>query len=94
MSKARMSNGPHVRMPTTQGGDTRHGAIDMINANNLTRLDGTALEMLDPSELRQVEGGEVATAAIVGAVALGGAAALGIVAAGALIGWGLWELTH
>jgi hypothetical protein len=51
------------------------------------------LQTVSIEELRQVEGGEVTTAAIVGAVALGGAAVVGVIVVGGLLGWGLYELT-
>jgi len=65
--------------------------------NTTTLHDRThlpALQALDTAELQQVEGGEVTTAAIIGAVALGGAGVLACAAVGCLIGWGIYELTR
>ena len=65
----------------------------MTNTNAPGRNE-SALRALDPSELPHVEGGEVTTAAIVGAVALGAAGVVACAAVGGLIGWGIWELTR
>lgn len=51
------------------------------------------MHILDTTELQQVEGGEVTTAAIAGAIALGGLGVLAAAGVGVLLGWGLYELT-
>jgi len=66
--------------------------MNSTTLNNQTNF--AAMRAVDADELQQVEGGEVTTAAIAGAIALGG---LGVVAAagvGVLIGWGIYELTR
>jgi len=56
------------------------------------KMGAAGMQGLTPAELEQVEGGEVTTMAVVGAVALGAGAVVACAAAGALIGWGLYEL--
>jgi hypothetical protein len=58
------------------------------------RTSWPALRALDAGELQQVEGGEVTTAAIAGAIALGGLGVVAAVGVGILLGWGLYELTR
>jgi len=63
-----------------------------MNTNILN--DQTTLRALDADELQQVEGGEVTTAAVAGAIALGGLGVVALFGVGALIGWGIYELTR
>ncbi len=63
----------------------------MMQSTNPVALG--ALQAVEPSELEKVEGGEVTTAAIAGAIALGGLGVVAAVGVGVLLGWGLYELT-